>query len=233
MSDPAPLTLAAVRQLLDHALLQPALTDAELRAGCEQAAGWGVKSVCIKPYAVPLAAEVLAGSGVLVGTVIGFPQGGHTTAVKRYEAEAALRDGAAELDVVVNVGKVRSGDWGYVAADVRAVVDVAHAAGALVKVIFENSMLLDEHKVRLCEVCGVAGADFVKTATGYGDGGATDHDLALMRRHAPPAVGVKASGGVRTFARLAEVVRLGVTRVGTSSSGQIVEEARAVLGESG
>ncbi|HEY8506077.1 MAG TPA: deoxyribose-phosphate aldolase [Gemmataceae bacterium] len=189
-----------------------------------------VASVCIKPYAVRQAAEWLAGSGVAVGTTVGFPHGGHRTEVKVAEAERAVADGAAELDMVVNVGKVLSGDWDYVTADVRAVVEAAHARGALVKVIFENCFLQDAHKERLCAVCGEVGADFAKTSTGYGDGGATDEDLRLMRRCCPPHVRVKAAGGVRTFDRVLAVRALGVARVGATATAAILEEARRRLG---
>jgi deoxyribose-phosphate aldolase len=225
----ADLTYTDCARMLDHSLLQPTLTDDALDAGCRLACDYGVASVCIKPYAVPRAAELLAGSTVAVGTTVGFPHGGHVTAVKVAEAERATADGARELDMVVNVGKVLSGDWGYVAADVRAVVEAARRGGALVKVIFENCFLSDAHKEWLCGVCGEAGADFVKTSTGYGDGGATDDDLRLMRRCAPPHVQVKAAGGVRTFDRLLAVRALGVTRVGATATQAILDECKARL----
>ncbi|HZT79423.1 MAG TPA: deoxyribose-phosphate aldolase, partial [Gemmataceae bacterium] len=188
-------------RMIDHSLLQPNLTDAELEEGCRLAREYGVASVCIKPYAVPLAARLLAGSAVAVGTTVGFPHGGHRTPVKVAEAEQAVADGARELDMVVNVGKVLSQDWRYVADDIAAVVEAAHGRGALVKVIFENCFLQDEHKETLCRICGEVRADWVKTSTGYGTGGALDHDLRLMRRCSPPHVQVKAAGGVRTFDR--------------------------------
>src|SRR5437868_793859 len=175
-------TYTEIAKMLDHSLLQPVLTDAELEQGCRLARDYDVASVCIKPYGVPLAAKLLAGSSVAVGTTIGFPHGGHTTAIKAAEAERALRDGARELDMVVNIGKVLSKDWRYVADDIRAVVEAAHRQGALVKVIFENCFLATEHKEQLCRICGDIGADFVKTSTGYGSEGATDDDLKLMRR---------------------------------------------------
>ncbi len=224
------LTCSAVARMLDHSLLQQTLTDADLDRGCLLARECGVASVCIKPYAVLRAAELLAGSAVAVGTVVGFPHGGHKTTIKVAEAELALNDGARELDMVVNVGKVLSRDWAYVAADVAAVVEVAHRRGALVKVIFENCFLADEHKEALCRICGEVGADFVKTSTGYGDGGATDDDLRLMRRCSPPRVQVKAAGGVRTFDRLLAVRALGVTRVGATATKAILDECKARLG---
>jgi deoxyribose-phosphate aldolase len=225
----ADLTYREVAKMLDHSLLQQTLTDGDLDKGCLLAREYGVASVCIKPYYVSRAADLLAGSGVLAGTVIGFPHGGHVTTVKCLEAQYALEDGAKELDMVVNVGKVLTGDWGYVRGDVGAVVKVAHEGGAIVKVIFENCFLQDAHKEMLCRICGEVGADFVKTSTGYGDGGATDADLALMRRCSPPHVQVKAAGGVRTFDRLLAVRALGVTRVGATASKAILDEARQRL----
>jgi deoxyribose-phosphate aldolase len=225
-----PPTLAELAKMFDHSLLQPALTDADLEAGCRLAAEYRVASVCIKPYAVPLAAKLLAGTGVLVGTTVGFPHGGHATRVKVFEAAAAVDDGAAELDMVVNVGRVLGGDWGYVADDIRQVVDLAHRRGARVKVIFENALLKDEHKRELCRICGEARADWVKTSTGYAEGGATIEDLRLMRECSPPHVQVKAAGGVRSFDTLMAVRAVGVTRVGATATKAILDDARARLG---
>lgn len=219
-------TVSDIAKMLDHSLLNPKMTDADLEAGCALARDLDLASVCIKPYAVRRAVDLLAGSTVKVGTVVGFPQGGHTTAVKVFESQQALADGATELDMVVNIGKVLSEEWGYVGSDIGAVVQVAHQHRAIVKVIFENSMIADSHKIALCELCAKVGADFVKTATGYGDGGATDHDLQLMREHSPPRVKVKAAGGVRTLDRLLEVRALGVERVGATASQAIVDEAK-------
>jgi deoxyribose-phosphate aldolase len=224
-------TYADIARMLDHSLLQPVLTDAELEAGCRLAREYNVASVCIKPYAVRQAAAWLAGSTVVVGTTIGFPHGGHATATKVFEADLAMTEGARELDMVVNIGKVLSQDWHYVADDIRAVVEIAHGRGALVKVIFENCFLKNEHKEQLCRICGEVGADFVKTSTGYGDQGATDDDLKLMRRCSPPRVQVKAAGGVRTFDRLLAVRALGVTRVGATATKAILDECRVRLGE--
>ncbi len=227
MSD---FTYAAIAKMIDHSLLQPVLTDAELEQGCRLARDYDVASVCIKPYAVRRTAEWLAGSTVAVGTTIGFPHGGHTTAIKVAEAEQAIADGARELDMVVNIGKVLSKEWRYVAEDIGGVVTVAHRRRALVKVIFENCFLADEHKEQLCRICGEVGADFVKTSTGYGLAGATDDDLSLMRRCSPPHVQVKAAGGVRTFERLLAVRALGVTRVGATATKAILDECKARLG---
>ncbi len=214
-------------KMIDHSLLSPVLTDAELEQGCRLARDYDVASVCIKPYAVKPAADWLAGSSVAVGTTIGFPHGGHATAIKVAEASQAIADGARELDMVVNIGKVLSHHWAYVADDIRAVVALAHGQGAIVKVIFENCFLKDEHKEALCRICGQVGADFVKTSTGYGDAGALDEDLKLMRRCSPPHVQIKAAGGIRTLDRLLEVRALGVTRVGATATKAILDEAKA------
>ncbi|MBM3978864.1 MAG: deoxyribose-phosphate aldolase [Planctomycetes bacterium] len=223
-------TIADLARMFDHSLLQPNLTDADLERGCLLARDLGVASVCIKPYGVRLAAKLLAGSTVQASTVIAFPHGAHLTAVKVFEAERAMDDGATELDMVVNVGKVLSGEWNYVAHDVAAVVTAAHARGAKVKVIFENAYLKDEHKRELCRICGEVRADWVKTSTGYAETGATIEDLRLMREYSPAWVQVKAAGGVRTFERLMEVRALGVSRVGATATKAILDDARAKLG---
>jgi deoxyribose-phosphate aldolase len=228
-------SFAELAGMIDHALLHPTMTDAEMRAGCEVARQYAVASVCIKPYAVKLAVEALRGSGVAVGTVIGFPHGSSTTEIKRNETAQACRDGATEIDVVINIGKVLGGDWAYVENELREITSEAHEHGALLKVIFETDFLTDDAiKVRLCEICERAGADFVKTSTGFGfvrrpDGqfntvGATAHDLALMRAHTSPKVGVKASGGVRNLDGLIAARDLGATRCGTSATAQILDE---------
>lgn len=223
-------TLHQIAKMIDHSLLNPVMTDEELESGCRVALEHDVASVCIKPYYLRRCAEILAGSTVAPSTVIGFPHGGHTTAIKLAETEQALRDGGTELDMVVNIGKVLSGDWDYVRRDIAAVVEASHAGGAIVKVIFENCYLQDEHKIRLCQICGEVGAEFVKTSTGYGTGGATLEDLKLMRKHAPPQVQVKAAGGVRTLDALLEVRSLGVTRAGATRTVEMLNECRARLG---
>jgi deoxyribose-phosphate aldolase len=223
-------TYDQMAKLVDHSLLDPKLTDEGLEAGCRLARQYQVASVCIKPYFLARSVELLAGSGVEPSTTIGFPHGGHTTDIKRREAEEALDAGATELDMVVNIGKVLSGDWAFVTADIRAVVEAAHARRRIVKVIFENCYLDDGQKIRLCEVCGQVGADYVKTSTGYGQGGATIEDLRLMRKHAPAAVKVKAAGGVRSFDQLLDVWALGVSRVGASRTADMLDECRRRLG---
>jgi len=224
-------TYEDIAKMIDHSLLNPMLADRELEEGCQLAVGYNVASVCVMPYFLKRCAEILKGSTVKASTTIGFPHGGHTTAVKVAEARQALEDGGEELDMVVNISKVLSEDWAYVRADIKAVVDVAHARGQKVKVIFENCYLRDEHKIRLCEICAEVGADWVKTSTGYGTGGATDEDLKLMRRHSPAHVQVKAAGGVRDLDRLLTVRALGVTRVGASRTVDILEECKRRLGD--
>lgn len=231
-------------KMIDHSLLHPTMTDQDLDSGCRLAAKYGVASVCIKPYAVKRAVELLKGSGVLVGAVIGFPHGNSATESKRYETELACRDGAAEIDMVINIGKALSGDWAYVEADVRAVCDEARKHGARVKVIFENDYLTqggaglnsDAFKRRLCELCERAGAAWVKTSSGYGfvkqaDGsynykGATEHDLALMRASVSQAVQVKAAGGVRDLDGLIRVRDLGGSRCGATATAAMMDEYR-------
>jgi deoxyribose-phosphate aldolase len=228
---------AELAGMIDHALLHPTMTDAELRAGCELALRLGVAGVCIKPYAVPLAASILQGSSVAVGTVIGFPHGSNTSRIKRAETAGACDDGATEIDMVINIGKALSGDWAFVEADIRAVCEEAHRHRALVKVIFENDFLCDDAtKTQLCKISEQAGADFIKTSTGFGfvngpDGrlhtaGATAHDLQLMRGAVSEKVQVKAAGGIRDLAGLLAARALGATRVGTSASETILAECR-------
>jgi deoxyribose-phosphate aldolase len=224
------LTYESIAKRIDHSLLPPTLTDEELVEGCRLAARYDVASVCIKPYAVPLAAEILEGSGVLVGTTIGFPHGGHKTAVKVFEAERAMDDGATELDMVVNIGQAVGNRWDAVRDDIDAVTRAAHARGAVVKVIFENCYLTDAQKVRLCEVCGEVNADYVKTSTGFGTGGATHADLILMRKAAPPHVKLKAAGGVRDLDGAIAVADLGCDRIGASRTAEILDALRARLG---
>ncbi len=215
-----------IAKMIDHSLLNPTMTSEDLEKGCSVALRYDVASVCIMPYSLKRCAEILKGSTVRASTTVGFPHGGHATATKVAETLRALEDGGQELDMVVNISKVLSGDWDYVRKDIQAIIDPVHASGQKVKVIFENCYLNDDQKIRLCEICGELGADWVKTSTGYGTGGATDADLRLMRRHAPPNVQVKAAGGVRDLDRLLEVRAIGVTRVGASKTVEILEECR-------
>ena len=187
-------------------------------------------SVCIKPAGVALARRILEGSGVAVGTTIGFPHGGHATEVKVFESRRALADGATELDMVINIGQAKGGEWDLVAADIAAVTEAAHAGGGIVKVIFENCFLNDEQKIRLCEICGELSADYVKTSTGYGTGGATMDDLRLMRRSSPAYVKLKAAGGIRTLDGMIEAAEIGCDRIGASRTAEILDELKLRLG---
>lgn len=223
-------TYGDIAKMIDHSLLQPNLSGEQLLAGCRLALTYDVASVCILPYFLKRAAEALGGSTVRASTTIGFPHGGHSTSIKVAETTRALADGGQELDMVVNISQVLSGEWDYVRRDIEAVIEPAHAAGQQVKVIFENCYLADEHKIRLCEICGELGADWAKTSTGYGTGGATHADLRLMRAHCPPSVQIKAAGGVRELDALLAVRDLGVSRVGASRTADILDECRRRLG---
>ena len=224
------LTYDAIAKRIDHSLLMPTLTEQELDAGCKLAAEYGVASVCIKPHAVPLATRLLSGTGVEVGTTIGFPQGGHATTIKVLESRQAISDGATELDMVVNIGHVLGGQWDEVAADIQAVTKTAHDGGAIVKVIFENCYLTDEQKIRLCQICGELRADYVKTSTGYGTGGATIEDLILMRKSSPAHVKLKAAGGVRDLDKAIAVAEIGCDRIGSSNTAVILDDLKRRLG---
>ena len=224
-------TYRDIAKMIDHSLLNPTLTEDKLENGYRLALEYDVASVCVLPYYLERCAAILRGSNVLATTTVGFPHGVQRTPCKVAEAEQAVADGAAELDMVVNISKVLSHDWEYVCREVTAVIEVAHRAGAKVKVIFENCYLQDDHKIRLCEICGEARADWVKTSTGYGPSGATHADLRLMRRHSPPHVQVKAAGGVRDLDALLAVRRLGVSRVGASRTKEILDTCRQRLGQ--
>jgi deoxyribose-phosphate aldolase len=229
--------------LIDHAVLQPTQTDDDLREACRLCVEVGVASVCVKPSMVPLAAELLAGSQVVPSTVIGFPHGCTTTGTKVCETEIAVEQGAREVDMVVNIGRALAGDWQFVGDDIRAVVEAAKANGAITKVIFECGLLpSDDVKRRLCELSEAAGAAFVKTSTGFGmvkgEGGmiatgATEHDIRLMRAACSPAVAVKASGGIRSFADAQKFVALGATRLGTSATASIAAGERGEAAQGG
>lgn len=219
-----------IAKMIDHSLLHPALTDDALEQGIRLALAYDAASVCILPYYLRRCAEHLAGSTVKPSTTIGFPHGGHTTEVKLAEARRAVQDGAEELDMVINISKAVSGDWNYVRDDIRAVIDAAHEHNRKVKVIFENCYLNEAQKIRLCEISSELGADWVKTSTGYGPGGATLEDLALMRKHSAPHVQVKAAGGIRDLDTALRARALGVTRIGASRTAEILDECRRRLG---
>ena len=221
------LTERDIAKAIDHSLLRPELDDAFVEDGCRLAARYQVASVCVRPSDVQRAAALLQGTDVAVGTTVGFPHGNHRTDVKVIEARRALDDGATELDMVLQIGALKSGRDDDVLADIRAVVDVGHSAGALVKVIFENAYLTDDEKIRACHLTAAAGGDFVKTSTGFAPSGATHDDLRLMRANTPAHIQVKAAGGVRTLDALLEVMALGVTRIGATATETIIEDFRA------
>lgn len=217
-------TLEQVAKTIDHSILKPDFTDGDVRAGAELALKYNTASYCIRPMDVAPAAEILAGSDVHVCTVIGFPHGSTTTAVKEFETADAIKNGAVEIDMVINVSALLSGDYDYVEQDIRAVVDVAHAAGASVKVIFETAYLNDELIVKACELSEAAGADYVKTSTGFASEGATLHNVKLMKATVGDRLKVKSSGGVRTLDQLIDYMDAGVTRSGCSATQQVLEE---------
>jgi deoxyribose-phosphate aldolase len=224
-------------KMIDHSILQPTHTDTDLEKQCKVALRYDVASVCVKPYAVRRAVELLKGSDVKVGCVIGFPHGNSTAAVKVFETEQACNDGAEEIDMVINIGKALGGDWEYVEQEIRLITEACHRNRAIVKVIFETDYITrQEDKIRLCEICTKAGADFIKTSTGYGfvkqaDGtfnyrGATVQDIELMRKHSGPKVQVKCAGGVRTLDDLLRMKAAGATRSGATATEAILEEAK-------
>jgi deoxyribose-phosphate aldolase len=220
------ITEEKVAKTIDHSLLRPELTVDEVLAGCRLAAAYQVASVCCRPLDVGRCRDALAGSGVLVGTVVGFPHGASTTAVKAFEAERALGEGAVELDMVLPIGWLRSGEDDDVREDIAAVVDVAHPRGAVVKVILENAYLTDEQKVRGCRLSEKAGADYVKTSTGFAPSGSTMDDLRLMRASVSDRVKVKAAGGIRTLDLLIEGLNAGMDRCGATATAAIIDDLR-------
>lgn len=233
--------LKDIAKMIDHSLLHPTMTDDELRAGCQVALNYNVAAVCIKPYFVKECAEILRGSDVAVCSVIGFPHGNGTIKAKVFETKLACLDGATEIDMVVNAGKVLGEDWRYVKKEILAIHKECRKHGAILKVIFENDFITsDRHKIKLCQICNTVGVEFIKTSTGYGfvkddDGkysykGATEHDLVLMRKYADKHVQIKAAGGVRSLDGLLHVRELGCSRLGASATVAIMEEAKKRLG---
>jgi deoxyribose-phosphate aldolase len=211
-------------KVIDHSLLRPELTEADVLAGCELAARYHVATVCVKPCHVALAKEALKDSDVLVSTVIGFPHGSNHTSIKVVEAQLAMDEGALELDMVLNIGQLRSGKYEYVREDIKAVCDAAHARGVKVKVIFENAYLTDEEKIVACKLSEAAGVDWVKTSTGFAPSGATLDDLRLMRANVSDHIQVKAAGGVRTLSALLDMIDAGVTRCGATATASILDD---------
>jgi deoxyribose-phosphate aldolase len=223
-------------RMIDHSILHPTMTDQDLIDGCNLAMKYHVASVCVKPYAVKKAHEMLQNSDVAVGAVVGFPHGNSSTEVKVFETEMAILDGATEIDMVVNIGKVLGGDWDYVESEISRIVTLTKKQNVILKVIFENDYMPDdEHKIKLCRICSQLKVEYVKTSTGYGfvkgqDGrysykGATEYDVELMRKHSDPEVGVKAAGGIRTLDEMLKVVEKGATRIGATATKSILEEA--------
>ena len=229
------ITYDQLAKVIDHSLLRPELTEQEVIDGCKLAAKYNTATVCVKPCHARLAAEELMGSDVKVSTVVGFPHGSNLTAIKVAEAQAAMDNGAVELDMVLNIGQLRSGKADYVQADIKAVCDAAHARGVKVKVIFENAYLSDEQKILACKLCEAAGADWVKTSTGFAPSGATLEDLKLMRANVSEKVQVKAAGGVRTLDALLAVIDAGCTRCGATATATMLDdfEKRMKEGTSG
>jgi deoxyribose-phosphate aldolase len=221
------ITYDQLAKVIDHSLLRPELTEVEVIAGCQLAARYHTATVCVKPCHVKLAKEVLKDSDVLVSTVVGFPHGSNLTSIKVAEAQQAMDDGALELDMVLNIGQLRSGKTDEVREDIQAVCDVAHARGAKVKVIFENAYLTDADKVTACQLCEAAGADWIKTSTGFSPSGATLADLRLMRANVSEKVQVKAAGGIRTLPALLEAIDTGITRCGATATAAILDDFKA------
>ncbi|MBQ6400197.1 MAG: deoxyribose-phosphate aldolase [Clostridia bacterium] len=219
------LTPKDIAAMLDHSTLQPWLTEADIRHGCEVALKYGTASVCARPCDVPILAAMLKGSSVKVCTVIGFPHGAHETAIKAAEAELAVKEGCQELDMVINIGKLKGGDEAYVEAEIREIAEIAHRSGAILKVILETCFLTEEEKVTACRLSERAGADFVKTSTGYGSAGCTIEDLKLMRKSVSEKVRIKGSGGIRDLDTVLAARAAGASRCGVSATEKIMEEA--------
>ena len=228
--------LKTIAKMIDHSLLHPTFTDKTIIEGCELSKRYDVATACVKPYSVSLAADILKGSGVGVCAVVSFPHGNSTLSIKVKEIEQALRDGAVEIDAVINPGKVLGGDWDYVSNEINEMNELTVSGNALLKIIFENDYLEDHHIIKLCEICSTHNTAFVKTSTGYGfvkqqDGsynykGATDHHLKLMREHCGQNIQIKAAGGVRTLDDVLRVRTLGVTRIGATATETILEDAK-------
>lgn len=215
-------TYEEIASMIDHSLLKPTLTDKDIVEGCKIARDYKVASVCVRPSDVKETKELLQGSNVLVTTVIGFPHGTTTMATKMLETTEAIENGAAELDLVINIGKMKSGEYSYIKAELSVITSFAHAKAVKVKVIFENCYLTDEEKIKACEICNEVGVDWVKTSTGYGTGGAEEADLILMRKHCKPEIQVKAAGGIRSLEQAIKVKDLGCTRIGATATVDIL-----------
>jgi deoxyribose-phosphate aldolase len=236
MTDKESITLKSIAKMIDHSLLHPTMTDKDILAGCALAKKYDTATVCVKPYSVPMARDALAESGVGVCSVIGFPHGNNTTAIKIAETVQAIQDGATEIDMVINIGKAVGGDWEYVSWEIQVVNDACAAGNAILKVIFETDYLLDDQIIKLCEICSQIQTAFIKTSTGYGftkqpNGfysyrGATEYIVKIMRERSDPKVQVKAAGGIRTLDELLRFRALGAARIGATATEAILEEAK-------
>ena len=215
-----------IAKMIDHSILKPEATLADLENGCATAMKHKTATVCVRPCDVSSAKGFLQGSDTAVAVVVGFPHGANSTCVKAYETECAIRDGATEIDMVMNYGRLISGEYDYVEDEIRAVTNIAHKHKAIVKVIFETCALNESLIIEACKICNVASVDFVKTSTGFGAHGARPEDVILMKKYCNPAIRIKASGGIKTFDAVIEMMRLGVTRIGTSSTEAIMQEAK-------
>jgi len=223
-----------IASLIDHTILKPEAVRSDVKTICAEALKYGFASVCVNSFWTPLVTSELRGSAVKVCTVAGFPLGAASTAAKIAETRAAMADGAQEIDMVINVGALRGGETGIVETEIRTLADAAHGEGAILKVIIETALLNDEEKILACRTAVAAGADFVKTSTGFSRSGATANDVALMRRTVGPSIGVKASGGIRTLGDLQAMVAAGANRIGASASVRILEAAdEAGIGHAG
>ena len=214
-----------IARYIDHTALKPEATAAQVQQLCDEARQYHFAAVCVNPCRVKLCAQQLKGTPVKIATVVGFPLGANLPEVKAFETQHAIADGAHEIDMVINIGALKSKDYALVARDIAAIVNAAHAGGAITKVIIEAVLLTDEEKVIACELAKEAGAEFVKTSTGFASGGATVHDVALMRQTVGPDIGVKAAGGIRTYADAIKMIEVGATRIGASASVKIMQEA--------
>jgi deoxyribose-phosphate aldolase len=231
------ITMNDIAKMIDHSILHPTLTDDDLKRNCEIAQKYNVAAVCVKPCHTKIAAEIIKGSGIAVCTVVGFPHGNSTIEIKAVETIQAIKDGATEVDMVINIGKVLQGDWNYVELEISVIQSACQKQNTLLKVIFETDYITqDEYKIKLCELCSRHKVAFVKTSTGFGfvkgtDGkysytGATEHDVKLMRLHCSPEVQIKASGGIRTLDQVLKMRELGATRIGATATVDILEEAK-------
>ncbi|KUO51613.1 MAG: 2-deoxyribose-5-phosphate aldolase [Desulfitibacter sp. BRH_c19] len=220
------LNAKEIAKMIDYPMLKPEMTDEEVIEGCKIANEYSVATVCVRPYDVATCKKILENSEVLISAVIGFPHGNSTTAAKLYEAIKAMEDGAVELDIVMPIGKIRSGDWDYVKEDVRTVTEACHERNVLVKIIFENAYLTNEEIAKCCKLCEELKVDFVKTSTGFAGTGATLEHIKLMRESCGPQVAIKASGGIRTLEQVLELYKAGATRIGTSATQKIMEEVK-------